>query len=255
MKLYGLLGAKLGHSYSKIIHNNLFKLLKIDAKYELLECEEKELKDYITKLKNGDYQGFNVTIPYKKIIMNYLDEIDEKALSIGSVNTIYLKDNKVIGTNTDYDGFLATLESNKIEVLNKNCYILGTGGASLAVNKVLKDLGGKTIFVSRNPKGEQISYQELATKKIDLLVNTTPVGMYPNVDASPVEDEVVFKSKVVIDIIFNPLKTKLLSKAKIGINGMEMLLMQAIKAEEIWQQIKIAVDLDKLLVIEGEVDE
>ena len=87
------------------------------------------------------------------------------------------------------------------------------------------------------------------------VINTTPVGMYPNVDASPVEDEVVFKSKVVIDIIFNPIKTKLLSKAKIGINGMEMLLMQAIKAEEIWQQRKIAVDLDKLLVIEGEVDE
>ena len=102
---FGLLGEKLSHSYSPIIHNYVFEKLNIDATYELFECKEDELSYYINKLRNGEFDGFNVTIPYKKTIMSFLDEIDDKALKIGSVNTIYVKDKKVIGTNTDYDGF------------------------------------------------------------------------------------------------------------------------------------------------------
>ena len=105
MKQYGLLGEKLAHSYSKCIHTYIFQALHIEAEYHLLECKEAELPKYIAKLRRKEYNGFNVTIPYKKVIMKYLDEIDAKAKRIGSVNTIYIKKDKVIGTNTDYDGF------------------------------------------------------------------------------------------------------------------------------------------------------
>lgn len=245
---FGLLGEKLSHSFSPIIHNYVFEKLNINATYELIETPAEGLKHYIEELRNGVYNGFNVTIPYKKTIMNLLDEIDDKALKIGSVNTIYVKDNKVIGTNTDYDGFLKTLEYYNVEVANKNCYVLGTGGASLAISAVLKDLGGNVTFVSRTPKENIISYEELANKKIDVLVNTTPVGMYPNIDASPVTKDVVRNSKVVIDIIFNPKTTKLLEYANSNINGLYMLVMQAIKAEEIWQNQKMELNINELLI-------
>ena len=116
---FGLLGEKLGHSYSPIIHNYVFEKLNINATYELIETPVEGLKHYINELRNGVYNGFNVTIPYKKTIMSLLDEIDDKALKIGSVNTIYVKDKKVIGTNTDYDGFLKTLEYYNILVNGK----------------------------------------------------------------------------------------------------------------------------------------
>ena len=244
---YGLLGEKLSHSYSPIVHKFVFEQLNIDATYELLECDVEGLKYYIDELRKGNYTGFNVTIPYKKTVMSLLDEIDDKALKIGSVNTVYVKDGKVIGTNTDYDGFLKTLEYYDVKVANKNCYVLGTGGASLAISAVLKDLGGNVTFVSRTPKENIISYDELANKEIDILVNTTPVGMYPNIDASPVNEDVVEKSKVVIDIIFNPKITKLLEYANSEINGLYMLVLQAIKAEEIWQNQKIELNINELL--------
>lgn len=241
MRHYGLLGEKLSHSYSKEIHTYLFKRLNLDADYSLIECQQTELKEYIQKLRDGFYHGFNVTIPYKKTILSYLDEIDDKAKRIGSVNTIYLKDGKVCGTNTDYDGFLETLKQYQVEVQNKHCYVLGTGGASLSVCTVLQDLGGIVCQVSRTPNLEQISYKELEDKSIDLLVNTTPVGMYPNIDASPVTKEIACKAKKVIDIIFNPTETVLLRNAHSEINGLYMLVMQAMKAEEIWQQKSISV--------------
>ncbi|MDE6661368.1 MAG: phosphotransferase [Anaeroplasmataceae bacterium] len=235
MKRYGLLGEHLSHSYSKIIHSSIYNSLNIEANYSLLECKEGELKKYIDQLKQGYYSGFNVTIPYKKTIIEYLDFIDEKAKAIGSVNTVYLKNGKVCGTNTDYDGFLDTIKHYHIDVLNKECYILGTGGASLAVNKVLSDLGGNCHFVSRTPKTGEVGYPDLASKRIDVLVNTTPVGMYPNVGVSPVSKEIALKANSVIDIIFNPLETQLLHDANSNMNGLHMLVMQAIKAEEIWQ--------------------
>lgn len=247
MKRYGLLGEHLSHSHSKIIHNFIFKALNIDDCYSLLECKEEELKNYIDLLKQGYYSGFNVTIPYKKTILKYLDCIDEKAKAIGSVNTIYIKENKVYGTNTDYDGFLETIKKYQIDVENKDCYILGTGGASLAVNKVLTDLGGRCHFVSRTPNNKEIGYEDLQTKKMDLLVNTTPVGMYPNVGVSPVSKQTAQNACSVIDIIFNPLETQLLKDANSNINGLYMLVMQAIKAEEIWQQTEISISIDELM--------
>lgn len=251
MKHYGLLGEHLSHSYSKMIHTSIFKALNINADYSLIECKREELITYIQALKQGVYCGFNVTIPYKKEIMKYLDSIDEKAQGIGSVNTIYCKDGKIYGTNTDYDGFLFTLKKYQIDVNQKECYILGTGGASLAVHKVLKDLGGQCYFVSRTPNDQQIGYADLQNKKIDLLVNTTPVGMFPNVGVSPISKELAQKANVVIDIIFNPSRTQLLLDANSNMNGLNMLIMQAIVAEEIWQNQKIDISVNKLIVDAG----
>lgn len=247
MKRYGLLGEKLSHSYSKIIHSVILESLHLEASYTLLECKEEELKEYIQQLKQGVYSGFNVTIPYKKKIMKYLDGIDDKAKAIGSVNTVYLKNGKVYGTNTDYDGFLETIKYYQISVQNKECYILGTGGASLAIRKVLSDLGGHCYFVSRTPKEEQIGYSELEEKKMDILVNTTPVGMFPNIGHSPISKELAQKAKVVIDIIFNPLETQLLKDAHSKINGLYMLVLQAIKAEEVWQEKTISIQYEDII--------
>ncbi len=246
MKRYGLLGEKLSHSYSPTIHNFIYEALRLDASYSLLECKEEDLGHYLKELKKGTYAGFNVTIPYKKKILSLLDEVDQKASKIGSVNTVYLRNGRTYGTNTDYDGFLETLKYYKLDVKDKDCYILGTGGASLAIYQVLKDLDANCFFVSRTPIQNQLSYQELADKKIDLLVNTTPVGMYPNVDASPVSSSIAKQANDVIDIIFNPQNTKLLIDAGSTKNGLYMLMLQAIRSEKIWQGKQIVISLEEM---------
>ena len=248
MANYALLGEKLSHSYSPIIHKKIFEAYNLDASYSLLECKKEELVGIINSLREGKYQGFNVTIPYKIEVMKYLDEISPEALAIGSVNTIAYKDGKVIGYNTDYFGFYNELLTYNIPVKDKDCYILGTGGASLALYKALIDLGGNVKYVSRNPKNDNtITYEELNDRNIDLLVNATPVGMYPNVGLSPVDSETAKRSKYVVDIIFNPKRTKLLMDKGSDFNGLLMLVGQAVKAEEIWQDKKYPSDINKLL--------
>jgi shikimate dehydrogenase len=244
---FGLLGEKLGHSYSPLIHNKIFECINIDATYDLIELEIDELEEQINKLRCGEYKGYNVTIPYKKEVIKYLDEISDEAKIIGSVNTIAYVDGQVIGYNTDYHGFYETIIYNNIEIKDKDCYILGTGGASLAIYKVLKDLGGNITYVSRTSNHNSISYNELESKNIDVLVNTTPVGMYPNMGISPVSKEVAKCAKIVIDIIFNPLKTQLLIDSNSSYHGLYMLVGQAIKSEEIWHNIKINKSIEDIV--------
>lgn len=234
---YGLIGEHLSHSYSAIIHNRLFKIHNIDANYELIEVSEDGLKDLVDSLRRGEYQGFNVTIPYKVKVMQYLDEVSSEALKVGAVNTIAYKDGKVIGYNTDYYGFLDTIKRHNIDCKNKNAYILGNGGACKACFSVLDDLGANVNIVSRS---SHMSYGELEQlNDIYLMVNTTPVGMFPNVDNMPVKEEVKDKAKYIIDIIYNPIKTKLIDGKEQGYNGLYMLVSQAIKALEIWLDIRI----------------
>lgn len=248
MQRYALLGEKLSHSYSPIIHKKIFEAYNLDADYTLLECNKEELEGIINSLREGKYHGFNVTIPYKIEVMKYLDEISAEAKAIGSVNTIAYKNGKVVGYNTDYFGFYNELINYNIPVKNKDCYILGTGGASLALYKALIDLGGNVKYVSRSPKNDNtITYDELNNRNIDLLVNATPVGMYPNIDKSPVDTMIAKRSKYVVDIIFNPKRTKLLLDSASSYNGLLMLVGQAVKAEEIWQDKKYPDDINKLL--------
>lgn len=250
MKKFALLGEKLGHSYSPLIHEILFAKMNVDASYELIECNKDELNDYILKLKKKEFTGFNITIPYKVEIMKYLDKVSPEAEKIGSVNTIAVQNGKVIGYNTDYDGFLDTLLENKISVIDKNCYILGTGGASLAVRQVILDQGGYPIFVSRTKEDKEntIDYEDLENIKIiELLINTTPVGMYPHMDVMPIKETIAERVETCIDIIFNPLETKLLKQVKKGYNGLLMLVGQAIRAEEIWHQKDCTSDIQNIL--------
>ena len=257
MKTFALLGEHLQHSYSPIIQKELFRLKGLDYDYKLLEIKEDEIEHTLSLLKEGVYSGFNVTIPYKKEVMKYLDIISDEAKTIGAVNTIKCVDGKLIGYNTDYFGFIEELKYYGINVENKKCYVLGTGGASLAVNKALKDLGADTISVSRNKKSNTITYSELKIESNDIIVNTTPVGMYPNIDNSPLDSATSKLALAVIDIIFNPSVTKLMSYNKNSYNGIMMLIGQAKKAQDIWLGEEVDVDYNSMLsylkgVISGE---
>ena len=247
MNRYGLLGHKLSHSLSPVIHNYLFKKNNIDGIYELIEIEEEMLPLYVEKVRNGTYIGLNVTIPYKEKIIPYLDELSQASLAIGAVNTIYLKDGKVIGDNTDYLGFIDELNEYNINVKDKNVYILGSGGASKAISYAMKILGANPIIVSRD-NSIGITYDELKDiKHYSLIINTTPVGMYPNCDKEILDKDTVLKSDLCVDIICNPKVTKLLEYAKEGYNGILMLVFQAIRAEILWQEKEIKYDLKELL--------
>ncbi|MDO4848002.1 MAG: shikimate kinase [Clostridiaceae bacterium] len=233
--MYGLLGKKLTHSYSPAIHG-LFGL----SDYVLFEKDENELEDF---LKNGDWQGINVTIPYKKAVMPYLDWLDDSAEKVGCVNTVLRRGNKLCGYNTDYYGFDELVNSSGIDFEGKKILILGTGGASLAVNAVCKNLNaGEIVFISRS--GEN-NYENISRHAdADIIINTTPVGMYPNNLVSPVKLNCFTELSAVFDVIYNPLKTKLsLDAEKLGIpafSGLPMLVFQAKKANELFRNTTIS---------------
>ena len=254
MKFLGLLGERLGHSLSPEIHKSIFKNVNIEGAYELFEIPPNSLEDFTKATKLLKVQGFNVTIPYKEKIMNYLDEISDEAKRIGAVNTVVLKENKLYGYNTDYFGIDAMLKNEGISVNGKDIVILGTGGACKAMLTYVLDNNSNNIYiVSRNPKivdldltnnkVKVIDYEELESIKGDIIVNTTPVGMYPNVNKSPVGKEIVNNYNIVIDLIYNPLETVFLKYGrecgKKTISGLYMLVGQAIKAEAIFNDIKI----------------
>jgi len=251
-KIFGLIGERLGHSISPSIHEKFFNKTGISGKYNLFEVKSSDLKDVVKAMKVLGIKGANVTIPYKIDIINYLDELSPEAEKIGAVNTINILENKAIGSNTDYYGFGMTLQKFGIEFMGKVAVILGTGGTSRAVTQYLLNNGiGELMFVSRDCQKARekyndfriISYQELHNIAGDILINCTPVGMYPNSDASPVNAENMRQFKVVIDIIYNPKQTLLVKNAlKMGIhaiNGLYMLVCQAAKAQEFWNKTTI----------------
>ena len=256
MKL-GLIGEKLGHSQSPAIHRLIFKALGIDGDYDLIEVERGEVAKALQDLKRRGYTGVNVTIPYKRDVMPCLDDIAREAHVIGAVNTIYMTSQGDFGYNTDYHGFGRSLDHAGIDVQGKKCVVLGTGGAARAILKCLADKEAASLtIVSRRIqddtefekfaaglRAELISYNELDEHRGDILVNCTPVGMYPNVEESPVLESVVVGYQAVVDLIYNPKTTKLLAwGAKHGavtLNGMYMLVAQAVGAEEIWQERRI----------------
>ncbi|MEX1376647.1 MAG: shikimate dehydrogenase [Eubacteriales bacterium] len=263
MDTYGLLGEKLGHSFSPKIHNKIFEYTDIKGEYFLLPTKKEDVPQLMEKIRSGEIKGMSVTIPYKLEVMKYLDAISEEAKNIQAVNTICMSDGKLTGYNTDCLGFEKTLLVNKIDAENKNIAVLGTGGASKAIVYVFEKLNAKNIHLfSRMPAGEQKSYDALdEDHDYDIIVNTTPVGMYPNVDKSPIKKENMGKAEAVIDAIYNPALTKLLSYAKdlgkIYVNGMYMLAAQAVKAQEIFNDIKIEDDITNKVYedIIGELDE
>jgi len=221
------------------------KNMGVEGEYSLLEVGYEEIPRVIADIRGGKISSMNVTIPYKVEVMKYLDIITPEAREIGAVNTVTLEEGKLIGYNTDYWGFRYTLEKDGLDLRDKRCIVLGGGGSARAVIKVLQDMGGVAYLVSRSPdklresfsnfKGLKIiSYGELEDLQGELIVNTTPVGMYPKIDACVVEAEIIQNFTHAVDLIYNPRETLFLSRAKEGENGLYMLVGQAVKAEEIW---------------------
>lgn len=247
---YGLIGEKLGHSYSKLIHERL-----ADYTYELIPLSREAFYDFIQR---RDFSAINVTIPYKQDVIPYLDYIHPLAERIGAVNAIVNRDGKLYGYNTDYYGFKYMLEHNNIQVRGKKCLILGHGGTSRTVHAVLEDMNVSEILTaSRKPDISTVSYDDCRRNHTDvgLIVNTTPVGMYPKADASPLDLALFTECEAVVDVIFNPPKTKLALQAealgKKAVTGLLMLVAQAKEAVEIFLDIKI--DEAKLLEVYKEL--
>ena len=230
----GLLGRKLGHSYSPQIHSYLGSY-----SYDLFEKEPDQLGDF---LKNGDFTAINVTIPYKKDVIPYLDEISPVAEKMGAVNTIVRRpDGTLFGHNTDYFGFASMVKRSGLSVCEKKVLVLGSGGASNTVVAVLQELGAQVIIVSRS--GEN-NYQNLQLHSdASAIVNTTPVGMYPDTGISPVDLTLFPNLEGVLDVVYNPSRTQILLDAeKLGLpnqNGLWMLVAQAKEAAEYFSGHKI----------------
>lgn len=228
---YGLIGETLKHSYSKEIHESL-----ANYQYDLIPLNKEE---FHTFMKNRSFTAINVTIPYKKAVIPYLDVIDDHAKQIGAVNTIVHKDDQLYGYNTDYYGFLYMIKKHHVTIEHKKVIILGSGGACNACYAVIHDLKPKELFiVGRTKKANVITYEECLEQHadIDIIINTTPVGMYPNTNASPIDLSAFKQLEYVFDVIYNPLQTTLCLQAKdLGIpyvSGLEMLVAQAKQSVE-----------------------
>ena len=247
MKKYGLLGYPLGHSFSRNYFNQKFEAERIDAEYLNFEIPEiKEIKNVIKE--NPELNGLNVTVPYKEQVIPYLDDLDEDARLIGAVNVIKFSKGlfgkvKLKGYNSDIIGFKQSIEP-LLKEHHRKALILGTGGASKAVFQGLKQLGVASTFVSRKAKEYCITYEEITPKTMEqytVIVNTTPLGMYPNVNACPnIPYDLLTSDHLLYDLLYNPDETLFMRKGKekgaVVKNGLEMLLLQAFAAWEIWQK-------------------
>lgn len=222
----GLLGRTLGHSYSPQIHSQLGEYA-----YSLFEKEPEELEFF---LKNGDFSGLNVTIPYKITVIPYLDDLSPIARRLGAVNTVIRREGQLIGHNTDYFGFQSMVVQSGLDVHSKKVLVLGSGGASNTAVAVLEELGANAIVISRtgeNNYGNLYLHADAA-----VIVNATPVGMYPHVGISPIDLSLFCKLEGVLDIIYNPARTRLLldaeSRGLVTMNGLWMLVAQAKESAE-----------------------
>lgn len=231
----GLLGAKLGHSYSPQIHSYLGSY-----SYELYEKQPEELEDF---LKNGDFTGLNVTIPYKKAVIPYCDELTPIAKKLGAVNTI-VRDaqGRLIGHNTDYYGFKSMVERSGLELSGKRALVLGSGGASVTAVAVLKELGAKVLTISRTGI---CNYKNVYNhKEAAVVVNATPVGMYPNNGQVPIDVSKFPNLEGVFDLIYNPSRTQLMMNVNRRktrtFNGLWMLVAQAKESAEMFTGSAIA---------------
>lgn len=223
----GLLGRKLGHSYSPQIHAHL-----ADYTYKLFEKEPGDLAAF---LREGNFSGLNVTIPYKKDVIPYCDELSPRAKRLGAVNTIVRRsDGSLIGHNTDYFGFLSMVKKSGLSVGKKKVLVLGSGGASATAVAVLKELGANVVVISR--KGENNYCNVHKHNDAAVIVNTTPVGMYPDVSNTPISLSMFSQLEGVLDLVYNPARTKLVQEAEnrglITENGLWMLVAQAKESAE-----------------------
>ena len=234
---YGCIGEVLKHSFSKEIHNAL-----ADYQYDIIEIPRDALENF---LHRADFDAINVTIPYKELVMPYMYSIDEHALAIGSVNTVVKRNGKLYGYNTDFYGMSMLLKHASITLAEKKTVILGTGGTSKTALAVARAEGASEILrVSRDGKDGAITYEELYEKHADaeIIINTTPCGMYPKIFNAPIDISKFPRLSGVVDAVYNPLRTPLVSAAMErgipAVGGLYMLVAQAVRASEIFIDTK-----------------
>lgn len=251
-KIYGVIGDPIAHSLSPVFQNFIMKKSPMDSIYIPLKIPPMDLKGSINLLREN-FAGFNITIPHKESIMEYLDEIDPIALKYGAVNTVKVVDDRLIGYNTDGFGFLKSLEKYHVDVKGKKVLLLGAGGAAKVIAFEIVKHGGILTIGNRNiSRAEDIKSAianhyngpidvvrlEDITPSYDIVINSTSVGMSPNVDVSIVDSHILDGARVVFDIVYNPRETKLIKQGKdkglTSINGLSMLIYQGLRSFEIW---------------------
>lgn len=235
---YGCIGEKLTHSFSREIHSRLF-----DYDYRLCEIPKDKLNEFMLK---KDFKAINVTIPYKQSVIPYLDFVSDTAKAIGAVNTIVNKDGLLYGYNTDFSGLSALIKKQGIEMQNKKVIILGSGGTSKTAVAVANALGAREVYrVSRSAREDCITYEQMYALHLDadIIINTTPCGMFPDIMGSPVDIDRFSSLSGVVDAIYNPLRSNLVAKAQEkGISatgGLYMLVAQGVFAAELFMDTKI----------------
>ncbi|TKB12394.1 shikimate dehydrogenase [Desulforhopalus sp. IMCC35007] len=263
-KLYVLLGNPLGHTISPPMHNLAFEKLSMDCCYFPVEVSAEDLGTVFKGLSKMNVGGLNVTIPHKIGIMDFLDAIDPIAATIGAVNTICMENGKSKGFNTDGEGFIQSLEEEaNISVAGKRFFIIGAGGAARAISMTLAFKGAEHIFLYNRTQekaqslvseinekirhcaeavGSEIHFQKEALGSCHILVNSTSIGMHPDIDALPIDPSFLQKELIVADIVYNPRETKLLQVAKekgcLTVAGLGMLIYQGVAAFKLWTGIE-----------------
>jgi shikimate dehydrogenase len=269
LKRFALLGEPLGHSMSPALHKAIYRQLEIDdASYRTVELPQDRLKSFFTGFRVGGFDGVNVTTPHKASVIDLLDEVDSKARLLNAVNCVNRVGNKLTGYNTDVMGFAYSLRQNDIDIEGNQFAILGAGGSAQAVAAVLAEgEASKISIVNRTPEHaeelkntilsvnesievEVVSADELATrsKDLDCVINTTSVGMSPNVNDSPLPDNFFTENTLAFDLVYNPLESKFLQQAQSQgasvVNGVQMLVAQAVYSVEIWMGGNIVAHVD-----------
>jgi shikimate dehydrogenase len=265
-RVCGIIGDPVEHSISPVMHNAAFRKNRLDFTYLPFRVKREELRHAVEGLRALNIRGMNVTLPHKIAVIPLLDEMDALASKIGAVNTIVNEEGILKGYNTDAEGFLQALKAGKINIENKNILIMGAGGASRAIAFILADRGARLTVINRHPEParqladwimelfrQDVEVMELNTinirtgfEKADILVNTTSVGMTPNVEDTLVPENMLKKGLTVIDIIYNPVKTRLLKAAESRgariMSGLEMLVWQGAAAFELWSGEKAPIE-------------
>ena len=228
---YGLIAEKVGHSFSAEIHNKLFGYT-----YELVEISKENFDQF---MKQRDFEAINVTIPYKEAVIPHLDYVDQTALEIGAVNTVVNREGKLYGYNTDLSGLIGLIKRSGIKIENKKVLILGSGGTSKTAYYAVKHLKCAEVYrVSRNEREGYITYPQAVSEcfDADVIINTTPLGMYPGIGKSAIELDAFHNLSGVVDVVYNPLNTKLVTDAKMlgikAVGGLYLLVAQAAYAAE-----------------------
>jgi shikimate dehydrogenase len=244
-RLFGVVGSPVVHSLGPVMHNAAFEAVDLNALY--LAFESRDISGCLRGMKALGIKGMSVTIPHKSTVIPFLDQVDDMAAKIGAVNTIVNQEGKLVGYNTDALGALKAIEA-KMEISGKTCLILGAGGAARAIGFILMEHGAAPVIVNRTPERGKalaedlgcpfLTLDQLGRVPADLLIQTTPVGMTPRPERSPVPEEILRRGMAVMDIIYNPLETRLLSmageKGCLTIDGLGMFIHQGAEQFRLW---------------------